>query len=173
MHWINPQAISLFRRWFAILARPTGVGHHSSNSKRTAVVQEAANRQSWPRFCSELEILVMKLPCWRSEGLAEGGTSWNGDRTRSPVASRHIERSNKVGLSVTSQQASMCALSLVKASDLALTFKASPGWLCRAKRRLGATSYLEGPFYSIHYRNTHTRMCRRSPLGFYRNTCCS
>ena len=54
---------------------------------------------------------------------------------------RHIERSNKAGLPVTSQQACIRALSFVKDSDPASTFKASPGWLYRAKRRLGVRSY--------------------------------
>ena len=54
---------------------------------------------------------------------------------------RLINRSNEVGLPVTSQQAQLRALSYVKKVDPTIGFKASPGWLHRAKRRMGVKSY--------------------------------
>ena len=54
---------------------------------------------------------------------------------------RLINRSNEAGLPVTSQQAQLRALSYVKKVDPTTSFKASPGWLHRAKRRMGVKSY--------------------------------
>ena len=54
---------------------------------------------------------------------------------------RHIVRSNEAGLPVTSLQACMRALSYVRQVEPSTTFKASQGWLNRAKRRLGVRSY--------------------------------
>ena len=54
---------------------------------------------------------------------------------------RHIVGSNEAGLSVTSRQAQLKAMSYVRQADLMSTFKTSGCWLQRVKRMLEMKGY--------------------------------